>query len=230
MNTTQQALRDRRLSPRVAAFVAGVSERTVNQAIDRGEIRGLPGSPGSGRRRLVAGSDLVYLKLRTRVGPFFSNAGKRRLRDHLNMAIASGTFPLRVEFEGVSVDIEPALQDVQNTLAEIERAENLVTADPGIQGGQPVVRGTRVPVHVVSAIAGQGETEEGLLHHYPSLTPERLRAALLYAELHPARGRPATESIRARPSRERKGLSVDPVPGGREPLARSRGGRQSPRV
>ena len=63
-------------------------------------------------------------------------------------------------------------------------------ADPAVRAGEPVVRGTRVPVHMLADLDAQGATREELLEDYPSLTPDDLDAALLYARVYPRRGRP----------------------------------------
>ena len=47
--------------------------------------------------------------------------------------------------------------------------------------GKPVFRGTRLTVEMVLEELGTGTTTEELLIQYPSLTPERIRAAMLFA-------------------------------------------------
>jgi len=55
-----------------------------------------------------------------------------------------------------------------------------ITVDPAIQGGKPVIRGTRMPVHiVVGSLAGGMSIEEVCQEYY--LTEEQVRAALGYA-------------------------------------------------
>lgn len=67
---------------------------------------------------------------------------------------------------------------------------SIVMIDPQVCGGMPVVRGTRIAVHTVASLAGQGAPDEELLEDYPSLTAERLSAALEYARAHPRRNPP----------------------------------------
>jgi uncharacterized protein (DUF433 family) len=56
-----------------------------------------------------------------------------------------------------------------------------ITADPAVLVGKPTVRGLRISVdHVLRALAG-GVSEAELLHEYPELEPEDIRACLLYA-------------------------------------------------
>ena len=47
--------------------------------------------------------------------------------------------------------------------------------------GKPVIRGTRIPVELILRKLGEGATVEDLLDAYPRLTPEDIRAALIYA-------------------------------------------------
>lgn len=47
--------------------------------------------------------------------------------------------------------------------------------------GKPVFRGTRITVEHVLAELGRGMTEADLLRGHPRLTPEHIRAAMLYA-------------------------------------------------
>jgi uncharacterized protein (DUF433 family) len=47
--------------------------------------------------------------------------------------------------------------------------------------GKPVFKGTRLTVEFVLKQIGAGMTNEALLDQYPTLKPEHLRAAMLYA-------------------------------------------------
>jgi uncharacterized protein (DUF433 family) len=53
--------------------------------------------------------------------------------------------------------------------------------NPKICGGQPVFRGTRVPLRTVLASLAEGDTFEQVLKSFPTLTPEHLRAAVAFA-------------------------------------------------
>lgn len=180
----------RGLSPREAAYVTGLSEKTINQAIDREEVRTLPARRAGDRERMLAFSELVYLRLRQRVGRLLSSEGKRRLRQQLSGSLTRTGIPATVELGPLGVDVAPEVQAVSERLAEMERVRAFVSADPCVRAGEPVVRGTRIPVHVLADLARQGAPAEELLEDYPSLTPESLEAALAYVRLYPRRGRP----------------------------------------
>lgn len=51
----------------------------------------------------------------------------------------------------------------------------------GVMMGKPVFKGTRLTVEHILNEMGAGLTEPELLDNYPTLRPEHLRAALLYA-------------------------------------------------
>ena len=58
---------------------------------------------------------------------------------------------------------------------------NLITSDPQIMMGKPVVLGTRITVELVLEKLAAGETVEQLLEAHPRLTREGIQAALAYA-------------------------------------------------
>jgi uncharacterized protein (DUF433 family) len=53
--------------------------------------------------------------------------------------------------------------------------------NPKICGGQPVIRGTRVPLRTVLASLAEGATFEEILEDFPTLTAEHLRAVVAFA-------------------------------------------------
>jgi uncharacterized protein (DUF433 family) len=56
-----------------------------------------------------------------------------------------------------------------------------IHSDPEVVHGEPVFRGTRVPVSVVLDALANGTSPDDLLRSYPSLGPHHLNAALAYA-------------------------------------------------
>ena len=56
-----------------------------------------------------------------------------------------------------------------------------IVCDPGILGGKPCVRGTRISVEHVLELLASGASVEGVLEAHPQLTREGIQAALSYA-------------------------------------------------
>ena len=58
-----------------------------------------------------------------------------------------------------------------------------IEVNPEILVGQPVVRGTRIPVSLIVNYLEHGHGVEDLLDDYPALTREDVEAAEAYAKL-----------------------------------------------
>lgn len=65
------------------------------------------------------------------------------------------------------------------------RMRSEVIKDPHVMGGLPVIKGTRVPAHLIGAIVKQGASELEVLETYPWLTLDDVRVAVKYADEHP---------------------------------------------
>lgn len=178
------------LSPREAAFVTGLSEKTINQAIDRAEVEPLPTRRAEDRERMLPYPELVYLCVRGEAGPLLSPRGRRQLREHIRTATMSQEPPSAVKFGVFTVTIAPEIDTLHRRFAEMQQMWSFIVMDPHVRAGEPVVRGTRISVHMLGDLAAQGAPKEELLEGYPSLTPESLEAALMWARMYPRRGRP----------------------------------------
>jgi uncharacterized protein (DUF433 family) len=73
-------------------------------------------------------------------------------------------------------------------LRDLRRARRLVVIDPEILGGNPVFRGTRVPVHLIAELVAQGGKPAELIEGYPRLTAEMIQLAPVCAVVYPQRG------------------------------------------
>lgn len=67
------------------------------------------------------------------------------------------------------------------TAAEIHTAaDGLVVSDPGILGGKPVFRGTRLPAQALFDYLADGFSLDYFLETFPSVTREHAAAVLRY--------------------------------------------------
>ena len=60
-------------------------------------------------------------------------------------------------------------------------AKNLITSDPKVMMGKPVVVGTRITVESILEKLGAGESEEQILKAHPRLTGEAIRQSIEFA-------------------------------------------------
>ncbi len=79
----------------------------------------------------------------------------------------------------------PVLRAISRRITLIKVAtqmtHTLISVDPAVMVGKPVIRGTRIIVDLVVRKFSEGATEDDLLDAYPHLTREGIRAALAYA-------------------------------------------------
>jgi uncharacterized protein (DUF433 family) len=61
--------------------------------------------------------------------------------------------------------------------------ETRVISDPTVLGGQPVIRGTRVPVSLILNLLAHDYTIDRIVQAYPHLTVDSVKAAIRYAEV-----------------------------------------------
>jgi uncharacterized protein (DUF433 family) len=56
-----------------------------------------------------------------------------------------------------------------------------IFSHPDLRGGEPCIKGTRIPVSVIIASVAQGLTRQDIIREYPQLKDEDITAALMYA-------------------------------------------------
>jgi len=176
-----------------AAVLTRLSVKSVNNAIDRKTIPAIAGSRAGQSARLLDLRALVSLTLERRLADRFVPELRREVFDALATAPRN-----TVSLEGgfLRIDLREPRRELATSIRALRRARQLVLSDPEIMGGEPVFRGTRVPVHMIATLLEQGSTEAELLEGYPRLTAEMIRAAPIYAAAYPLRGRPRSQPWR----------------------------------
>ena len=180
-----------------AAFITGQPARRIHRLFDEGPIK------SRARReerasRILRTSDLVFVMV-TSAAPLshLDPAGKAIVYEYIcswcrrSDRVSRRTRPVRLPLgESVDLNWSKVSDSLLRRAAELERARIMVSTDPEIRGGEPVVAGTRIPVQLIHELAEQGMTAEEIQKHYPSLTPAKIRLADIYARAYPRRGRP----------------------------------------
>jgi len=59
--------------------------------------------------------------------------------------------------------------------------QKLITIEPGKRGGKPCIRGLRITVYDVLDYLASGMTQDEILHDFPDLTAEDIKACLAFA-------------------------------------------------
>lgn len=196
---------DTLFTPTEAAVLTGLTLKAVNNAIDKKTISAVAGEEGG---RLLDARALVSLAVERRLADRIAPELRRKVFD----ALADSPRNV-VSLEGglVKIDLREPRREVATSLRELRRARRLVVSNPEIMGGDPVFRGTRVPVHMIAELVAQGSTQAELIEGYPRLTAEMIRLAPFYAAAYPLRGRPRNQPWRDQKPVHRGRRRVDTI-------------------
>jgi len=210
----------RLFTPAEAGAVSGLNVKAVHNAIDKRIVCpvsaarvGQPrASQTRGANRLLTAEDLVHLRLWRGVGGTLS--AERRQQLFREVAAHPDAATVKAD-DLLIVDVGEARKQVDQGVRDLEAAESMVHKDKSIMGGEPVFKGTRVPVYSVAAMLDSGAGREDLLQGYPSLDAKMLDAALIWTAAHPRRGRPTSlndYNLKLRSSK-RVAMKSDPLAG-----------------
>src|SRR5262249_55845482 len=132
-------------TPAEAAVLTRLSIKAVNNAIDKNMVPAVVRSDTGDSGRFLDQRALLALVLEYRLANRFFPELRRRLFDALAASPRKSEVSLD---EGlVKVDLHEPRRDLAASLRALRRARSLVVTDPEILGGDPVFRGTRIPVH-----------------------------------------------------------------------------------
>lgn len=70
---------------------------------------------------------------------------------------------------------------MKRTAKNPDNFQERIVRNPGICGGEPVFRGTRVTLRTILASLASGDSAEEILSDFPALKPEDIRAAIAFA-------------------------------------------------
>lgn len=180
------------LNRREAALLADVSLRSVDKAIEEKIV-----TPSRSTRQgtLLDRGDVLAIALIARVELPLSRPIKRRINEWIHGFPPDEAFEQTKELllsEVLVLRFDAAFGQLANRLQHyLERRERHIESSPEIQGGDPVIAGTRLPVRAVAERMRRGDSIDDLAEDYPGISRDAFEAARIYAESHPRRGRPA---------------------------------------
>ena len=176
-------------TPAQAAAVTGLPLPAVQKAIECRLIRPKVVREGRSHYRLLSKPQVLYLQLEAnglRCLPLATRRGLARAVEQTPDLDIIAALPGGV----LLVQAKSARKQMEGALRRLAQAERMIVSDPEIMKGTPVYRGTRIPVHAIADMLGQGTPAEEILEGYPALTREAVELAAVYAKAFPRRGRP----------------------------------------
>lgn len=174
----------------VASWLLDLPKKQVDRVLDEGSL------PShlfikKKKRRFLRSTGLAYVR--------FSVLEKRRLSLAFRKEVV-GTMAKAQKFywkdDHVLINLQPMQDMLLKRYSALFKAQESVVADPDIMGGELCMKGTRMPVYMVAAMEKAGTSIEDMIQNYPSLTPELIKNARIFADAYPKRGRPVEPTWR----------------------------------
>lgn len=208
------ALADRLYTPSEAAAVANIGVKTVNNAIDKHIVdvtRGSQTNAGKLGRRELTAADLLRVKLWHEIGGVLSQERRTRMFEAIDQQPTAKTVKAD---DLLIIDVGEARKQIAGRTRELEAAEAMIERKKSVMGGEPVFKGTRIPVRLIATMLADGASEEEILEGYPKLNARQLALSGIWVAAHPRRGRPKTLQQRGLipTSSRRASLKGDPRP------------------
>lgn len=191
-----------------AAALSGVAVKAVHNAIDKRIVAGQAKPATERARRSLSAEDVLRVKLWHDVGPVLSQERRERLFAEVEQR--PGAKRIRAGAL-VIVDVGEARKQIARRARDLEAAEAAVTRSGTVMGGEPVFKGTRVPVRQIAAMLDQGASEMDILDGYPALEARHLHLARIWAVAHPRRGRPKSLEDKGLKVRSQLRIPLEPV-------------------
>lgn|GEM_PF-742361 len=171
------------------AAVSGLALKAVNNAIDK-HIVDIVRPAAAGRRtirRYLTPTHLVCLRLEHGlVGRLPVERQQGLFRE-----VAAKPEAKRLNADDLLlVDIGEARRQVAERVRDLDEAEQIIHIDKDTLAGEPVFKGTRIPIYGLAAMLEAGATPDELIAGHSKLDHRKLGLARLWAAAHPRRGRP----------------------------------------
>jgi uncharacterized protein (DUF433 family) len=168
-----------------AAQLSGASSATVNKAIEQRVVA----TKSVHRSSLIDARDVGALTLFADLRFGLPVKEKRRLCRWLRTAEPGAETSV-----GVAVVVRKTQDLDRATKAALRYAElkdRFLEVNPERQAGEPVIRGTRIPIRSLAKQIEAGESLDVLRQEYDYLDPDAVEFAVQWARANPRRGRPS---------------------------------------
>jgi uncharacterized protein (DUF433 family) len=185
-------------SLREAAAIAEIPENTIRTAIEKRSIRPPSSRAGKSIRYEFDMNELLFIKLLTEFPFSLPKEDKDSLRQLVGKSSGSagrwqmhGPDLLMKKGElSVSVHFHPLREQLVRNANLYRQGLDLIVTDPGILAGEPVFKGTRIPLEHLAGLLRKGVSETEIREDYPALSDLDLAFASIHARMGPPPGRP----------------------------------------
>jgi uncharacterized protein (DUF433 family) len=182
-----------------AAAIAEISPDTIRTALEKKSIR--PSNKrrtGKAVRHQFSAGDVLFVKVLAEFPFPLSKQDKESLAQILTQGNRKASHwslegPDLVYRSGdmqVFVECKVFRQRIDRNLAVFRWGRRRVVSSPDVLGGQPVFRGTRIPLQHVASLFRKGVREQEIVEDFPNLSARDLAYARLFSRFAERPGRP----------------------------------------
>lgn len=191
-------------SLREAAAIAELSKDTIRTAVEKKALTPSRGKKvGKAVRHGFSPSDVLLVKLLSAFPFPLSKQDKQHLARVLSGTKAqAGPWSLRrgdLAYVGdeiqLTIDCKPIRQRLKENQTAYRWGRRRVVSSPDVLAGEPVFRGTRIPVEHVSSLFRKGVPEQEIAEDFPALSYRDLAYARLHSKMGSKPGRPRKRII-----------------------------------
>jgi uncharacterized protein (DUF433 family) len=185
-------------SLREAAAIAEIPESTIRTAIEKRSISPHASRVGNVIRYEFDLNELLFIKLLSAFPFSLPKQDKVSLRQLLGKSTGSaGRWQMRgaalVMKKGelsVSVHYRPLRKQLTQNVNLYRKGLGRIVSSVDVLGGEPVFKGTRIPLQHVATLFRKGVSEQEIREDFPSLSNLDLAFASIHSRMNPTPGRP----------------------------------------
>jgi len=184
------------LTPNEVAVLADAPKTVVEKAVEQ-KVLPSPRNVRSKRRSLPLYSVAIAAAAKS-LGRRLTVGDKKLVAREL-----AGLSPAALKTAEIEVAPSVVLHIGSLTRDAVERAERYTAARDswietveGVQGGRPVIKGTRLTVSAIFGRLSSGDTVDDLMTDYPDIPRDAFEASFIYGRTHPQVGRPVSRRAR----------------------------------
>lgn len=182
--------RNQNYTPAQVSAITGLALPAVHKAIEHRLINAKSLRDGRSVHRMLSKSHLIYLRMEATGLTSLPLASRRQVARAIEQNPALDFMALS-EGSVIQIQIKAARKEVDTGLRRLARAVSMVSSDRETMRGEPVYKGTRIPVRAIADMLSQGTAVDEILEGYPALTRDIVELAPMYVRAFPRRGRPA---------------------------------------
>jgi uncharacterized protein (DUF433 family) len=185
-------------SLREAAAIAEIPESTIRTAIEKRSIKPPSSRVGKSVRYEFDLNELLFVKLLTEFPFSLPKEDKDSLRQLVGKSSGSvGRWEMQAPDLlikkgelSVSIHYQPLREQLVQNVNLYRKGLDRIVANPEILSGEPVFKGTRIPLGHIAALFRKGIGQTEIREDYPALSDLDLAFACIHARMSPPPGRP----------------------------------------